>query len=72
MRLLGNVPLNLDALAPYMYRGPIILVGTWVSGGKHTVVGSGIFSAGDPYLQMIWVNKSLPQGRAVSSCPTIH
>ena len=62
MRLLGDVPRNLDALAPHMYRGPIILVGDWVGGGKHAVVGSGIFSAGDPYLQMIRINNSLPQG----------
>jgi hypothetical protein len=55
-----------------MYRGPIILVGTWVSGSKHAVVGSGILSAGDPYLQMIGVNKSLRQGRAVSGCRSVQ
>ena len=62
MRLLGNVPRNLDALAPHLYRGPIILVGDWISGGKHAVVGSGLFSAGEPYRQMLRVNNSLPQG----------
>lgn len=63
MRLVHQPPATIEPLEPMLRRGPVILVGKWISGGYHAVVISGYYSGPIPYTRMIRVNNSLPAGR---------
>lgn len=74
MYLVHQPPQTIEPLEPMIRRGPVILVGKWISGGFHAVVISGYFSGPIPYTRMIRVNNSLPLGRGsveLSDYPSI-
>lgn len=63
MRLVNHVPPRVQDLAPFLRRGPAILLGLLTPGGRHVTVISGYYKGPTDYCTVLRIHNPAPMGR---------